>query len=111
MFLVMKSSSPAASHALFTLNLLLVMLPAREKTWDTSELSPTKNPPKETWQIYLCRSQGRASEAGDGAMAVPPRWSRTGCTGGRDDGNNSRELTHSFLSSPFTPSNVKQDTK
>lgn len=42
-------------HTLLTLQMLLVLLPAREKTQDTAKPRPENNPPKESRQLHLHR--------------------------------------------------------
>lgn len=107
-----------AAQTLLILQMLLVLLPAREETQDTGEPSPKNNPPKERQQIHLhnCNRSGQPRESN--VRLEMKTWpsqqarSHPACpTSCSNDGKHSRDLTHTFLPHPFTPSNVKQDTK
>lgn len=78
-FLEMRSSPPTVAQTLpLTLQMLLVLLPTREKTWDTGEPSPKNNPPKENQQIHLhqCSRSGQPRKRRRGWRQSPGHPSR-----------------------------------
>lgn len=81
-----------------------------EHRWAEAGNESTKRPGRPTSST----AAARAAEGEQARLETEPQQSQShpGCpTGGCNDGNHSRELTHTFLLCPFTPSNVKQDTK
>lgn len=78
----MRSSPPTAAQTLLTLQMLLVLLPARENTWDTGESGPKNKPPKESQQIHLhhCNRSGQPRESRRGWRWSHGRSSRHGPT-------------------------------
>lgn len=71
-FLETRSSPPTAAQTLLTLQMLLVLLPAREKTQDAGEPSPKNNPPKEPADPPPALQQVRAAKGEQARLEIEP---------------------------------------